>query len=113
LNAISIALISLWHIGIRNRKTAETALNEHSSRSHGLMTVYIDCEIIDPDDQRVVRKKGKICFVDLAGSEKVKESKATGETLTEALNINKSLLTLGMLKLKNIHACCSFTFIRH
>lgn len=60
------------------------------------MTVFVDCEIVDPDDQRVIRKKGKICFVDLAGSEKVKESKATGETLTEALNINKSLLTLGM-----------------
>ena len=59
------------------------------------MTLYIDGEMTDPDDHRTIRKKGKICFVDLAGSEKVKESKATGETLTEALNINKSLLTLG------------------
>jgi hypothetical protein len=59
------------------------------------MTLYIDSETMDPDDGRVIRRKGKICFVDLAGSEKVKESKASGDTLTEALNINKSLLTLG------------------
>lgn len=81
--------------GLRNRKTGAHRLNEHSSRSHGLMTVYIESETIDPDDQRVIRKTGKVCFVDLAGSEKVKESQATGDTLTETLNINKSLLTLG------------------
>ena len=59
------------------------------------MTLNIDSEQVDPDDQRIIRKKCKITFVDLAGSEKVKESKAAGETLTETLNINKSLLTLG------------------
>lgn len=32
------------------------------------------------------------------GSEKVKESKATGDTLTETHNINKSLLALGMFR---------------
>jgi hypothetical protein len=81
--------------GLRNRSTGATMLNEHSSRSHSLMTLHIDSEYIDPDDQRAIRKQGKICFVDLAGSERVKESKAAGETLTEALSINKSLLTLG------------------
>jgi kinesin family protein 12 len=59
------------------------------------MTVYVESHRIDPDDQRIISKKGKICFVDLAGSEKVKESRATGDTLVETLNINKSLLTLG------------------
>lgn len=61
------------------------------------MTIYLETEFVDPDDNRVIQRHGKISFVDLAGSEKVKESKAKGETLTETLNINKSLLTLGML----------------
>jgi len=43
-------------------------------------------------------RRGKVSFVDLAGSEKVKETGSTGETLIEATNINKSLLTLGMLE---------------
>ena len=51
------------------------------------MTVYIET----PDLKTI----GKISFVDLAGSEKVKDSNATGSTLTETLSINKSLLTLG------------------
>jgi hypothetical protein len=71
--------------GLRNRKVSAHRLNEHSSRSHGLMTVYVESHRIDPDDQRIISKKGKICFVDLAGSEKVKESRATGDTLVETL----------------------------
>ncbi|KAJ1559555.1 Kinesin- protein 12 [Cladochytrium tenue] len=81
--------------GMRNRTTGSHRLNENSSRSHSVMTVYVDTCSIDAEDGAPVRKHGKISFVDLAGSEKVKESKATGDTLTETLNINKSLLTLG------------------
>ena len=70
------------------------------------MTLYVDSEVVDPNDGRVTVRHGKIHFVDLAGSEKVKESKATGETLHETLNINKSLLTLGkaiiFLKLESL-----------
>ena len=33
------------------------------------------------------------------GSEKVKETKSTGEALVESNNINKSLLTLGMISI--------------
>ncbi|KAI9208466.1 P-loop containing nucleoside triphosphate hydrolase protein [Polychytrium aggregatum] len=81
--------------GLRNRTTGSHKLNERSSRSHSIMTIYIDSETVDPEDDSRLRKHGKISFVDLAGSEKVKESKASGETLTETLSINKSLLTLG------------------
>jgi hypothetical protein len=59
------------------------------------MTVLIESETVDPDDQRSIKRKAKLTFVDLAGSEKIKESGATGEMLTETLSINKSLLTLG------------------
>lgn len=81
--------------GLRNRTVAAHALNEHSSRSHSIMTLQIDSEVTDPQDGRVSVRQGKIHFVDLAGSEKVKESKVQGENFSEALNINKSLLTLG------------------
>jgi hypothetical protein len=53
--------------GLRNRRIASHRLNEHSSRSHSIMTIYIESENIDQDDQRVIRKTGKVSFVDLAG----------------------------------------------
>ncbi|XP_065054952.1 kinesin-II 85 kDa subunit-like isoform X1 [Rhopilema esculentum] len=81
--------------GLENRKVGGHAMNDHSSRSHTMLTVYIDSEIIDPEDDLSVIRQGKISFVDLAGNERVKETKATGEALTESQNINKSLLTLG------------------
>jgi Kinesin motor domain len=70
------------------------ALNEHSSRSHSLMTIYLEIQGNDEYGSPQVRY-GKLNFVDLAGSEKVKESKTTLDTFAEALSINKSLLTLG------------------
>jgi hypothetical protein len=87
--------VAVLEEGLRNRKTGSHRLNEHSSRSHSILTIYLDSETIDPEDNRLIRRNGKISFVDLAGSEKVKESKATGGTFNEMLNINKSLLTLG------------------
>ncbi|KAI9145377.1 P-loop containing nucleoside triphosphate hydrolase protein, partial [Paraphysoderma sedebokerense] len=81
--------------GLRNRKTGSHALNERSSRSHTILTLHLDYEICDPDDNRIRQVHGKISFVDLAGSERVKESKTSGDMLTETFNINKSLLTLG------------------
>jgi len=42
-------------------------------------------------------KTGKLFLVDLAGSEKQKKTKATGNELEEAKNINKSLLNLGIV----------------
>jgi kinesin family protein 5 len=43
------------------------------------------------------KKTGKLYLVDLAGSEKIAKTGATGMTLKEAQNINKSLTTLGMV----------------
>ncbi|KAI9220464.1 P-loop containing nucleoside triphosphate hydrolase protein [Blastocladiella britannica] len=82
--------------GLRNRTTGAHALNERSSRSHSILTVYIDSRTLSADgDLRPTQKFGKISFVDLAGSERVKDSKTTGEALTETFNINRSLLVLG------------------
>merc|ERR1719333_220338 len=42
-----------------------------------------------------IEYRGRLYLVDLAGSERVGKSKATGQTLKEAQNINKSLSALG------------------
>eukprot|EP00842_Homolaphlyctis_polyrhiza_P006062 jgi/Hompol1/6457/HPOL_004986-RA len=81
--------------GLRNRTVAAHEMNEHSSRSHSVLTIYLETLLMDPVEGRPIKCHGKVSFVDLAGSEKVKESKASGDTFTEALSINKSLLTLG------------------
>eukprot|EP01135_Chromosphaera_perkinsii_P012303 Nk52_evm40s2630 gene=Nk52_evmTU40s2630 len=81
--------------GLRNRAMGSHDLNEHSSRSHSMLTIYLDTVTTDSDDGRAYKKFGKISFVDLAGSERVKESHSSGDTFNETLNINKSLLCLG------------------
>ncbi|XP_056020709.1 uncharacterized protein LOC125672587 isoform X4 [Ostrea edulis] len=82
--------------GMRNRQTGSHGLNEFSSRSHSMLTLTIDTEQQDPDDDNLyLTKRGKLTFVDLAGSEKVKDSESTDQTLKESNNINRSLLVLG------------------
>ncbi|ESO97867.1 hypothetical protein LOTGIDRAFT_103786, partial [Lottia gigantea] len=82
--------------GMRNRTNGSHGLNENSSRSHSMLTVTIDSEAQDQDDENLyITKRGKLTFVDLAGNEKVRDTNSTGGTLSEANCINKSLLILG------------------
>jgi hypothetical protein len=61
-----------------------------------MLCIDIQSEIRDDSEGGFpLVKHGKICFVDLAGTEKVKDTKVTGDSLSEANNINKSLLCLG------------------
>ena len=79
--------------GTANRKTASTAMNAESSRSHSIFTIYIEtAEQID-DEQRI--KVGKLHLVDLAGSERSAKTGATGQTQKEGIKINLSLTALG------------------
>jgi hypothetical protein len=87
-------LIAVLNEGIKNRKSGSHELNQDSSRSHSLMTVYLISET-QSIDNRSVKRYGKISFVDLAGSERLKETKSQGEMVKETGNINKSLFTLG------------------
>ncbi|KAJ3235154.1 Kinesin- protein 12 [Chytriomyces hyalinus] len=87
--------IAVLEEGLKNRRTGAHRLNECSSRSHSIMTLYVENSSVDGEDGGPVVTNGKISFVDLAGSERVRESQAQGETLTETMSINKSLLTLG------------------
>ena len=70
-------LIAVLNEGIKNRKIGSHELNKDSSRSHSLMTVYMISET-DTNDNRSVKKYGKLTFVDLAGSERLKETKSQG-----------------------------------
>ena len=71
------------------RATCATLANAYSSRSHWVMIVTIEQKTHDS-----CTTISKLNFVDLAGSEKIKISQVTGNSLQEAKNINKSLHNL-------------------
>lgn len=77
--------MKFYSMAIKNRKTASTAMNRHSSRSHSIFTISIE--------RKNLKNKSKIIFVDLAGSEKLKNTSEVRKN--ETCNINKSLLCLG------------------
>ena len=78
-------IMELVRFGYRDRKTATTLNNDTSSRSHTVLFLY-----------RVHKhKKVKLCFIDLAGSEKIRKSGVKGMTLEETKKINLSLSCLG------------------
>ncbi|XP_017467942.1 PREDICTED: kinesin-like protein KIF12 isoform X2 [Rhagoletis zephyria] len=87
-------LLAVLEEGMRNRAVGSHAMNDHSSRSHTMLTVHIISEQ-QTDGGVFISKHGKINFVDLAGSELTKKTLSEGKTLEEANNINKSLMVLG------------------
>jgi len=80
--------------GSYKRKTAETLMNAHSSRSHTVFTVTVHLKESSVEGEEVLRT-GKLNLVDLAGSENIGRSGASDKRAREAGNINQSLLTLG------------------
>lgn len=73
------------------RSTGATNMNEHSSRSHCMLSVYVTAR--SRVDSECVQ--GKLHLVDLAGSERLSKSRATGIRQVETKMINKSLSALG------------------
>jgi len=59
-----------------------TARNSHSSRSHGIFQI------------RLVSRNSTLTFVELAGSESIRNTNADGLRIREAGFINQSLLSL-------------------
>jgi kinesin family protein 5 len=87
-------MFNFFQNGAANRAVASTKMNALSSRSHSLFAVIIYQRNIITESS----KTGKIYFVDLAGSEKMAKAGIEGNAqLKEAQNINKSIMTLGMV----------------
>lgn len=77
--------------GFENRRTGVHDINAHSSRSHCLLVVRAE----GTNRATGLRSSAKLTLCDLAGSERISKTGASGLTLTEAQNINASLLALG------------------
>uniref|UniRef100_A0A8C9TSA5 Kinesin-like protein n=1 Tax=Scleropages formosus TaxID=113540 RepID=A0A8C9TSA5_SCLFO len=85
--------------GQKRRRIANTQLNRESSRSHSVFIVKLAQAPLDADGDNVLQDKNQIavsqlCLVDLAGSERTSRTRAEGNRLREAGNINQSLMTL-------------------
>ncbi|KAM0680820.1 hypothetical protein GINT2_001094 [Glugoides intestinalis] len=83
------------------RRTEETNCNSKSSRSHSVCILKV---VMTREDECRI---GKLCLIDLAGSERLDSSKAENERLKETQFINRSLSALGnvivALKRKDKH----------
>eukprot|EP01051_Picozoa_sp_SAG22_P001106 SAG22_NODE_39_length_26283_cov_18.486653_5_plen_496_part_00 len=82
--------LNVIEIGDKCRSVAHTQMNEASSRSHSLFILNITQRRQDGSST-----VSRLNLADLAGSEQVKKTGATGQTLEEAKKINQSLSALG------------------
>ena len=99
----------IFHIGEKNRVSASTLMNAHSSRSHAILIAKIEksfvlskekiMELSKESNEKIKKERvmtnSSLYLVDLAGSERVKKTKASNMRLEEAKKINYSLLILG------------------
>ncbi|KAG7209600.1 hypothetical protein KM043_011258 [Ampulex compressa] len=92
-------VMQLLHRGNRARTMEPTAANETSSRSHALLSVTVrqsSRPVLNGDQRLRIRvKQGRLFMIDLAGSERAKQTKNKGKRLQEGAHINRSLLALG------------------
>ncbi|CAD2215622.1 kinesin [Angomonas deanei] len=84
--------LKLQNAAEKNRKYGVTNMNDHSSRSHIILTFELLRKTSSSENGVV---KSVINLVDLAGSESAARAMTEGQTLREGGFINKSLLSLG------------------
>ena len=75
--------------GNSKRATGNHILNSNSSRSHCIFTIHVNSKSRLESDSHTLTSK--LNLVDLAGSERVGKTGSDGDTLKEAMSINKSL----------------------
>ncbi|ESQ46176.1 hypothetical protein EUTSA_v10000025mg [Eutrema salsugineum] len=84
----------VWNVlqaGSNARAVGSNNVNEHSSRSHCMLSIMVKAKNLMNGDCT----KSKLWLVDLAGSERLAKTDVQGERLKEAQNINRSLSALG------------------
>ncbi|KAI1237875.1 hypothetical protein IHE44_0013965, partial [Lamprotornis superbus] len=87
-------VVKLLEEGIAKRITAATHIHNASSRSHAIFTIHYTQAILENNLPSEIASK--INLVDLAGSERADPSYCK-DRITEGANINKSLVTLGIV----------------
>jgi len=83
-------VLSAMRLASAQRAVGGHNVNERSSRSHSVVTVYVA-----RTREGRPPSHAKLNLIDLAGSERVGKTHASGERLREAQHINKSLSALG------------------
>ncbi|KAK7482767.1 hypothetical protein BaRGS_00025933 [Batillaria attramentaria] len=84
---------AVMDMGEKNRSVAETKMNSTSSRSHLLLRIAVS----GTDKVSGAVSNGVLTLCDLAGSERISKTEASGQRLVEAAAINKSLSALGQV----------------
>lgn len=85
----------LVKLGQLHRQVFGTLANSQSSRSHGIVTIKLLRKHRGEKDEPSSYMTSRLTLIDLAGSERSKNTQTSGERLKEAGNINKSLMVLG------------------
>jgi kinesin family protein C1 len=86
----SDAVEDIMRQAAKYRSVGSTSMNAVSSRSHSVFTLHLTA--LNPLTRQAIRGTLNLC--DLAGSERLSRSEATGARAKEAMAINKSLSSL-------------------
>lgn len=82
--------------GLSRRTKGETNMNMASSRSHAVLSLHVNLVYGEPrtgedDADNQIERSSKIHLIDLAGSERMDATGATGVRMKEGIKINLSL----------------------
>ncbi|XP_073828803.1 no distributive disjunction [Musca autumnalis] len=80
--------------GNKNRHVRPTKMNSQSSRSHAIFTIHLRCTSKKASGEESITSSC-MNLVDLAGSEGVRRTGHQGVAMSEGVNINQGLLSIG------------------
>ncbi|XP_028515921.1 kinesin-like protein KIF3B [Exaiptasia diaphana] len=86
-------------VGNQNRSVGATNMNEHSSRSHAIFIITIECSCLNSVGEAHIRV-GKLNMVDLAGSERQAKTGAEVKTKTVVNKVFHFLFNYSVIPLR-------------